>query len=105
MPSGRLEQGESPLDAGIRETYEEVGAALINPRRIGVYTFTSSAAVKTCVPAFIGWVTEAGPIPAGSESRGVCVLTRNELPANYWLWDELMASVFDYALECAERLA
>jgi 8-oxo-dGTP diphosphatase len=103
VPSGRLEPGESPLDTAIRETYEEVGAELVNPRRIGVYTFRSGSGAKTCVPAFVGWVSEPGPLPSGSESLGVCVLTRDQLPESYWLWDDLMARVFDYALECAER--
>jgi len=103
VPSGRLEPGETPTETAIRETYEEVGALLLNPRRIGTYTFTAASGAKSRVPAFIGWVGDYGPLPAGSESRGVRIFTREELPHNYWLWDALMASVFDYALECADQ--
>src|SRR5437660_248089 len=36
-PSGRIEPGESSLDAAVRETREEIGAELLNPRFLGVF--------------------------------------------------------------------
>jgi 8-oxo-dGTP pyrophosphatase MutT (NUDIX family) len=96
VPSGRPEPGESPLDTAIRETAEEIGAELMDPRPVGVYTLKDGGGVRF-VPAFLGTVKELGPLPAGSESRGVRIATMEELPSIYWLWDALMARMFAYA--------
>lgn len=38
-PGGRLEAGETPLEAAIRETEEEVGLTPLNPREVGRLDF------------------------------------------------------------------
>lgn len=38
---GKLEEGESPEDAAIREAFEETGLELINPQYRGIVTFVS----------------------------------------------------------------
>ena len=43
---GHLEEGESPLDCVIRETFEETGLKLINPRYRGLVTFVSRSGGK-----------------------------------------------------------
>jgi 8-oxo-dGTP diphosphatase len=99
VPSGRPEGGETALETAIRETAEEVGAALRDPILIGVYTLREPGGSIRHVPAFVGQVDVLGPLPEGTESRGVRVANRDELPQLYWLWDDLMAQMFDYALE------
>ena len=43
---GHLEEGESPLDCVIRETFEETGLKLINPRYRGLVTLSAAAAAS-----------------------------------------------------------
>ncbi len=101
VPSGRMEPGETPLETAIRETAEEIGARLIDPREIGSYLFTESSGEAHRVPAFIGRIKELGHLPPVSESRGARILGRAELAAQYWLWDDLLERMFEYAAEVA----
>lgn len=96
VPSGRSEPGEAPLETAIRETAEEIGADIQDPRLVGVYELRDGGITRH-VPAFVGRVEELGPLPAGSESRGVRVVQREDLPEIYWLWDNLMERMFHYA--------
>jgi 8-oxo-dGTP diphosphatase len=102
VPSGRPEPGETALETAVRETAEEIGATLRDAVPIGVYTLREGDDTAL-VPAFVGRVDALGPLPVGSESRGVRVVPREELPALYWLWDDLMARMFDYAAAIARR--
>jgi len=96
-PSGRLEPGETPLEAAIRETREEIGATLENPREIGRYVVTPDVGRRYYVPTFIGTVRAFGAIPPDSESRGARCVPIDELPACYWHWDDLMERMFAFA--------
>jgi 8-oxo-dGTP diphosphatase len=100
-PSGRLEAGETPLQAAVRETWEEIGARLERPRAIGRFLLNSSESGASCVPAFVGEISDFGAIPEGSESRGVRQVSLEELADCYWVWDPLMEAVFRFALETA----
>jgi 8-oxo-dGTP pyrophosphatase MutT (NUDIX family) len=103
VPSGRPEAGETALETAVRETAEEIGAVLRDPFPVGVYTLTEPDGEVRLVPAFAGRVESLGPLPAGTESRGVRIASRAELPGLYWLWDDLMARMFDYAAAMARR--
>jgi 8-oxo-dGTP pyrophosphatase MutT (NUDIX family) len=96
-PSGRLEPGETALEAAIRETWEEIGARLEAPREIGHYTLTDPEGVTRCAVAFVGRVRLFGNIPPGSESRGARTATLEVLPSLYWRWDALLEAMFRYA--------
>jgi 8-oxo-dGTP diphosphatase len=96
-PSGRLEPGETPADAAIRETREEIGAEIDGMRLIGHYRLVRPGEPPVLVPAYVGTTRAYGSIPPGSESRGARCLSMAELPALYWTWDALMARMFRYA--------
>lgn len=96
-PSGRLEPGESPFDAALRETWEEIGAHLRDPRLIGHFVFDAGTEAVMYVPTYLGWVEAFGKIPENSESKGAVLFEHAQLPTAYWHWDDLLESVFLYA--------
>lgn len=83
IPSGKVEEGETALEAAIREAKEEADATLSGLQHFG--TFRSG---DTWSEAFLA-VAEQGH--SGKE----CHL--ENLPELYFAWDELMAAVFDAA--------
>jgi len=100
VPSGRLVPGESVLEAAAREVREETGAELLGARIIGLYTLRSPAGSELLVPAVAGRAGRIGPIPKGSESRGVRAVPAGEIPRLYYRWDPLLEAVFAYAWRC-----
>jgi 8-oxo-dGTP diphosphatase len=97
VPSGRIEPGETPLEAAVRETHEEVGAELVGVRPLGHYVLVDEAGHSRYVPAYVGRVSSLADLPPGTESRGVSLATLEELPGCYWMWDALLEAVFHYA--------
>jgi 8-oxo-dGTP diphosphatase len=102
-PSGRVEPGESSLVAAHRELMEETGATAESLIPVGYFRFESPRAGIRDVPTFVCQVAECCPIPEGSESLGICVVSLSELPASYYRWDELLEVVFAYAVEQAAQ--
>ena len=103
VPSGHIEPSETPILAAIRETREEVGAYLTAPIPIGHYILINTDVKSVCVPTFVGNVAGLGPLPIGTESKGVREVGIEELPECYWTWDPLMESMFKYALDCYNK--
>lgn len=105
VPSGHVEPTETPTDAAVRETYEEIGAAICSPERIGRYVLIEPDGARLEFPTFIAPVEEYGALPSASESRAVRCFPLDEIPRIYWFWDDLLASVFRYADACLNRRA
>ena len=96
-PSGRVEPGETPVEAAIRETYEETGCLLIDPQLIGHYVLSLDDGSIELIPAFAGRARELGVIPPGHESAGSVVAGTADLPTLYFRWDPLLRAVFELA--------
>ena len=82
---GKLEEGESPEDAAIREAFEETGLELINPQYRGIVTFVSEK-----------WGTEymhlftcdnfSGKIKEDCDEGELLWIDKTEL-LSYYLWE------------------
>lgn len=102
IPSGRVEPGEASADAARREAMEEGGVALETLYYIGCYRITDRGDVRWA-DCYVGRVQEFDVIAMPEESRGRRLVTREELPSMYHLWNELTAMVFDHSLELLNR--
>lgn len=100
IPSGHIEPGETTEEAVRREAYEEAGLTLGTVLYIGYFLLTDGDTGETRrAPTFIASVTGIGPIPDGSESRGMQLVGEEDISSLYFSWDALLASVFAYAVE------
>lgn len=103
IPSGRIEPGESIDEAAERECREETGATMLPERRalIGCYRMTTRsgplAGQPRYSPAFVAEASHFGPLPEGSESRGVFLAATEDVADLYFFWDDLMAAAFGFA--------
>lgn len=93
-PSGKIEPGESPEQAAIREAYEETGATIEIVRRLGAFTLPNVA-----MPAFLARCLTLVDLPPSSESTDRKWIDRSELPTVYCDWNPLFQRFFDYAFE------
>lgn len=103
VPSGRVEPQENSRDAVVREALEEGGAELSAPQYIGCYQILERKEVRwaDCYAARVCKLVEIS-IPA--ESRGRKLVTLEELPELYHVWNELTEKVFRHSLEVAHRI-
>jgi 8-oxo-dGTP diphosphatase len=106
-PSGRIEPGESPDSAALREAYEESGAVLRELRLLGHYLLEpcSVAEPEPCsAPVFLARAERLEPLQPDSESQGVLWASLDEMPALYYDWSPLIETVFRYAEERRKAL-
>ncbi|BCJ86429.1 NUDIX domain-containing protein [Effusibacillus dendaii] len=83
VPGGTVELDEWPLQAAIRETYEETGAELDAAEWIGQYTIIGEREVSMVKSVYVGRVFKLHDMPAGFETEDIRVCdrppTRNEI--------------------------
>jgi 8-oxo-dGTP diphosphatase len=103
IPSGRVEAGESSLEAARREALEEGGVKLDGLQYIGCYHISERREVRwaDCYAARVEELVEIG---MAEESKGRKLVTMDELPALYHVWNPLTEMVFKYSREVVERL-
>ncbi|HZT40666.1 MAG TPA: NUDIX hydrolase [Chthonomonadaceae bacterium] len=98
IPGGRPEPNETPKQTARREAREEAGAVLGPLRALGHFVLTDpTTQTQQIVPAFVAEVLRLEPLPPDTEAFGVRLLSLEELPRHYYLWDALTAAVFAYA--------
>lgn len=102
IPSGRVEAYETSLDAVRREALEEAGAILKDLQYIGCYHISERREVRwaDCYVARIDRLVEIG---MQEESKGRNLVTMEELPAIYHLWNPLTMRVFEHSFEILQR--
>ncbi len=110
IPSGKIEPGETVDEAAVREVWEETGGRLHPERRrlIGCYRLGPrggfGAAPDRFCPVFVAEAWGFAPIPDGSESRGLVLASVEDVADVYFMWDALMAEVFEYAQQQRDAL-
>ncbi len=98
IPSGHIEDGETPEAAVRREAHEEAGVVLGRVAYLGYFVLTNRETGRVShAPTFIGQVANFGDIPSGSESRGMLMVGAEDVAGLYFSWDALLADVFAYA--------
>jgi 8-oxo-dGTP diphosphatase len=98
VPSGHLQEGETPEQAIRREAQEEAGIVLNKMEPLGVYLLQEADGTRWYAPVFVGEVAHFMSIPEGSESHGVLLIPPEDVQEVYHLWGPLIAQVFQYAL-------
>jgi 8-oxo-dGTP diphosphatase len=102
IPSGRVEAGESSLEAGHREAQEEGGAILEFMQYIGCYHISERREVRwaDCYAARVSDLVEIG---MAEESKGRKLVTMDELPNIYHVWNPLTEMVFRHSHDVVHR--
>ena len=102
VPSGRVEPEESSCDAVRRESLEEAGAILEEAQYFGCYEIRDRTEIRWA-DCYAGHVVELGEILTKEESRERRLVSPEELPGLYHVWNELTQLVFVRSREVAER--
>lgn len=97
VPSGHIQEGETPEQAIRREAQEEAGITLNRVEPIGLYQLHEPDGSFWYAPVFVGEVAHFAPIADSSESGGVLLIPPEDVQEVYHLWDPLIAEVFQYA--------
>ncbi len=103
IPGGRLEQGETPLQAVRREAYEEAGLRLGQLRLLGDYLLTSPNG-QMRVPVYLARVKQRSAPPPGFEGLETSLCPCEEIAHRYYRWDSLLENVCGLACERAAEL-
>jgi 8-oxo-dGTP diphosphatase len=103
IPSGRVEPGETSVQAVLREALEEGGAVLDHLQYIGCYRIDERREVRwaDCYTARIKQLVDiVNPV----ESKGRRLVSIEELPEIYHVWNPLTEQVFQHSLLVLSRL-
>jgi 8-oxo-dGTP diphosphatase len=102
IPSGTVEPSESSLEAVRREAVEEGGAVLGDIQYIGCYQISERREVRWA-DCFVAPLIDLVDIGMTHESKGRRLVTIDELPAIYHLWNPLTRMVFEHSYEILQR--
>jgi 8-oxo-dGTP diphosphatase len=102
IPSGRVEPYETSFEAVRREALEEGGALLECIQYLGCYRISEKREVRWA-DCFAARVHELVEITMQEESKGRKLVTPDELPGLYHLWNPLTEMLFDLSREVVER--
>ena len=93
IPSGRLEPGETSERAARREAWEECGAQLGELHYIGCFQLPHGEGCRWAA-CYATTLADLGEFRVTSESRARRWVSMDELPDLYYLWNEVVKSVF-----------
>lgn len=102
IPSGRVEPNETSMEAARREALEEAGGVLGDIQYIGCYHISERREVRWA-DCFVARVVELGEIGMTEESKGRKLVTLDELPDIYHLWNPLTQRVFEHSRDVLLR--
>ena len=102
IPSGRLEPGETSLQAIHREAQEEAGALLDQVQYIGCYHIKERNDIRWA-DCYVACVSELVEIGMQEESIGREFFEFEQLPEIYHLWNPLTEQVFLHSREVLDR--
>jgi 8-oxo-dGTP diphosphatase len=103
IPSGRVEPDETSCQAAHREAMEEGGVELDRVQYIGCYQISERREVRWA-DCYAARVKTVGEISMKQESLEMRLVTVDELPGIYHLWNPLTEAVFHYSREVVQRL-
>jgi 8-oxo-dGTP diphosphatase len=102
IPSGRVEPNETSMEAAKREAQEEAGGVLCDLQYIGCYHISERREVRWA-DCFVARVESLCEIGMTEESKGRRLVTLDELPDIYHLWNPLTQRVFEHSREVLDR--
>ncbi len=102
IPSGRVEPNETSMEAAKREALEEAGGVLTDMQYIGSYEISERREVRWA-DCFVARVECLCDIRMIEESNGRKLVTLEELPSIYHLWNPLTERVFEHSKEILDR--
>ena len=97
-----MEPDESSDEAVRREALEEAGAILKDIQYIGCYQISERSEVRWA-DCFTAHVADLIDIQAAAESHGRQLVSVEELPEIYHLWNELTSQVFEHSRKVMRR--
>lgn len=68
LPGGKIETGETPVEAAVRETWEETGAIIRNVKQIGEYRVWRQDIPSFIKAIYLAKVETIGELPQGFET-------------------------------------
>lgn len=68
LPGGKIEPGETPEQAAVRETWEETGAKITNVKKMGEYRVSGKDTPPFIKAIYLARVESIGELPEGFET-------------------------------------
>ncbi|GMV37223.1 MAG: hypothetical protein AMXMBFR61_17310 [Fimbriimonadales bacterium] len=98
IPSGSVDEGETPEQAAERELMEEAGCTATDLRPFGSVEWERPSGLQVGL-AFVGRLRSLAQPTAPSEADDVRLMSLAELRENYFDWSPYYEAMFQRALE------